>query len=50
MWTVIPRKDKRGNPEYVVVNTKDGVEVGTFDCEKWADTFAKELNGKEKAS
>ena len=46
MYVVIARRDRRGIPEYVVMDDDGGIEVGMFDCQRWAETFADELNGR----
>ena len=47
MWTVTCEL-VRGVLEYYVENTVTGERKGTFDCERWAEEFAKALNGLER--
>ena len=46
MWTVISDYIK-GELAYIVVNRLTGECRGMFDCEPWAEEFAKELNREE---
>ena len=47
MWTVTCEM-VRGVLEYYVENAETGERRGTFDCEPWAEEFAKELNKREQ--
>lgn len=47
MWTVTCEM-VRGILEYYVEHTETGERCGTFDCEPWAEEFAKELNKREQ--
>lgn len=35
---------RKGTPGYYVEDDEAGETKGEFDCEKWAEEFAKELN------
>lgn len=37
----------RGVLEYYVEHSETGEKKGTFDCERWAEDFAKFLNGRD---
>ena len=43
MW-IVTCEMVRGSLEYYVQNSDTGEKKGTFDCEKWAQEFANELN------
>ena len=47
MWQVISDY-RKGVLAYFVVNKVTGEVKGEFDCELWAQEFAKALNAKEK--
>lgn len=46
MWTVTSDFVK-GIPAYFVEHLITGERRGMFDCEKWAEEFANELNRQE---
>lgn len=46
MWTVTCEM-VCGVLEYYVEHTETGERRGTFDCEPWAEEFAKELNKRK---
>ena len=43
MWQVVSDY-RKGVLEYYVEHKETGERKGTFDCEKWAQEFANELN------
>lgn len=43
MW-IVTCEMVRGVLEYYVEHKETGERKGTFDCEKWAQEFANELN------
>lgn len=45
MYVVVPVQTARG-VDYDVISDKDGEKIGSFDCYKWAQTFADEKNKK----
>lgn len=47
MWVVIPKKTT-DSLDYIVTDTVSGEECGKFDCPKWAQTYADELNSKKE--
>ncbi len=48
MYVIIPGIDKCGDPVYNIVDTRTGTTVGHSDCQKWAETWADELNAARK--
>ena len=48
MWVVIQEQTRRGVQSYFVRHTKTGECRGEFDCERWAQLWADELNRKEQ--
>jgi hypothetical protein len=46
MWKV-ESDFRKGRLGYYVVNQETGEVKGEFDCEPWAEEFAKELNHEE---
>lgn len=47
MW-IVTCDYVRGVLTYYVENRETGERRGTFDCEPWAEEFAKELNRRTK--
>jgi hypothetical protein len=47
MWTVTCEM-VRGVLEYYVENAETGERRGTFDCEPWAEEYARTLNERER--
>ena len=48
MWQVMCDYERPGVLAYFVENEETGERMGTFDCEKWAQEFADELNRREQ--
>lgn len=47
MYVVVPVRTPSGI-DYDVIDNKDGEKIGSFDCDKWAQTFADEKNAKKE--
>ena len=47
MW-IVTCEMVRGVLEYYVENAETGERRGTFDCEPWAEEYARTLNERER--